>query len=92
MNSLPVAGQDVFDAEGPVDDRLVEGRFGVWAELPVDQVGRLSNHERGGDELPVVALEQRAARLRRQLVHTTGRQRRQGALLDPIDTPTNVRP
>ncbi len=54
--------------------RLVEGRFGMWAELPVDQVGRLSNHEGGGDELPVVALEQRAAGEVVGVVAVSGRQ------------------
>ncbi len=51
-DSFPVGDCERFDAQGLVDDRLVQADLAVGADLPVDDVCGFSDDHRGRDEWP----------------------------------------
>jgi hypothetical protein len=62
-DALPVLKVQAGDLQLAADDGGIQGGFGVRAELPVDQVGGLGDDHAGGDQRPVVAFQQRPARV-----------------------------
>ena len=62
-NPRPVANFQVFDRQVPVGDRPEEARFGMSAELAINEVARLRNDQRTGDEWPRCRGEKHAANI-----------------------------
>jgi len=76
--SCPIRFRQCFNVKAVVEDHRQQGLFGRCAELPVQQIAGLSDHQRGGHEWPGVGLQQFAAGGVVSVVAVTERNERPG--------------